>query len=186
VLARRVGMLPRHRVVYPNGGLSPRKALAYAADGFAVGMHVNTGCNNVLPMDFARIFGRDLPFGPGILACRRRGESGRIASRGATGYRRQSASTSATTIGPDRGHRTVPAPGGVTSCERERHALPISHRDTALTGRWGHKVIITRRDALPRRSGAVPKVGVARGFRDASATCPSDASIPDIRLIYAS
>ncbi len=60
MLARRVGLLPPHRVVYPNGGLSPRKALAYAADGFAVGMHVNTGCNNVLPMDFARIFGRDL------------------------------------------------------------------------------------------------------------------------------
>ncbi|TDW20673.1 hypothetical protein EV128_12422 [Rhizobium azibense] len=46
--------------VYPNGGLSPRKTLPYAADGFDVGVHVNTGCNNVLPMEFAWILGRDL------------------------------------------------------------------------------------------------------------------------------
>jgi hypothetical protein len=59
-------MLPRHRVGLPEWRLLPRKALAYAADGFDVGVHVNTGCNNVLPMDFARIFGRDL------YACRTR------------------------------------------------------------------------------------------------------------------
>lgn len=32
----------------------------------------------------------------------------------------------------------------------------------------------------------VPEVGVPRGFCDPSATCPSNASIPDIRLIYTS
>lgn len=46
--------------IYTNGGLSPRKARAYAAEGFDIGVHVNRGCNNLLPMDFARMFGRDL------------------------------------------------------------------------------------------------------------------------------
>ncbi|WP_341486585.1 Ig-like domain-containing protein [Pararhizobium sp. A13] len=46
--------------IYTNGGLSPREASAYAAEGFDIGVHVNRGCNNLLPMDFARMFSRDL------------------------------------------------------------------------------------------------------------------------------
>ncbi len=46
--------------VYTNGGLSAKEALGYAADGFDIGVHVNRGCTNLLPLDFASMFSRDL------------------------------------------------------------------------------------------------------------------------------
>ncbi|MCV9967615.1 Ig-like domain-containing protein [Pararhizobium sp. BT-229] len=46
--------------IYTSGGLSAREARAYIAEGFDIGVHVNTGCENFLPMDFARMFSHDL------------------------------------------------------------------------------------------------------------------------------
>ncbi len=46
--------------IYTSSGLSDRGARAYAAEGFDIGVHVNTGCRNFGPMDFARIFSREL------------------------------------------------------------------------------------------------------------------------------
>ncbi|MCV9967460.1 Ig-like domain-containing protein [Pararhizobium sp. BT-229] len=46
--------------IYTSGGLSPEEARAYVAEGFDIGDHVNKGCNNLLPSDFATIFSRDL------------------------------------------------------------------------------------------------------------------------------
>lgn len=46
--------------IYTSGGLSAREARAYVAEGFDIGVHVNTGCDNFLPMDFARMFSHDL------------------------------------------------------------------------------------------------------------------------------
>jgi hypothetical protein len=46
--------------IYTSGGLSAKEARAYASEGFDIGVHVNTGCSNFLPMDFARMFSHDL------------------------------------------------------------------------------------------------------------------------------
>ncbi|WP_428411672.1 Ig-like domain-containing protein [Pararhizobium sp.] len=46
--------------IYTSGGLSPKEASAYAAEGFDIGDHVNKGCDNLLPTDFATIFRREL------------------------------------------------------------------------------------------------------------------------------
>ncbi len=46
--------------IYPNSGLSASKARAYAGEGFDIGVHVNKGCNNFHPADFARMFSHDL------------------------------------------------------------------------------------------------------------------------------
>ncbi|MCV9966818.1 Ig-like domain-containing protein [Pararhizobium sp. BT-229] len=46
--------------IYTSGGLSPKEARAYIAEGFDIGDHVNKGCNNLLPANFARIFSHEL------------------------------------------------------------------------------------------------------------------------------
>ncbi len=46
--------------IFTSGGLSAKEASAYAAEGFDIGVHVNTGCNNFMPTDLAGIFSREL------------------------------------------------------------------------------------------------------------------------------
>lgn len=46
--------------IYTSSGLSAEEARTYASEGFDIGVHVNTGCSNSPPMDFARMFSHDL------------------------------------------------------------------------------------------------------------------------------
>ncbi|WP_426129445.1 Ig-like domain-containing protein [Pararhizobium sp. PWRC1-1] len=46
--------------IYTTGGLSAEEARAYVAEGFDIGDHVNKGCDNLLPGDFALTFSREL------------------------------------------------------------------------------------------------------------------------------
>lgn len=46
--------------IYPTSGLTAKEARAYAAEGFDIGVHINTGCKNVEPTEFFTIFGREL------------------------------------------------------------------------------------------------------------------------------
>ncbi|ASP76228.1 Ig-like domain-containing protein [Sinorhizobium meliloti] len=46
--------------MYTTSGLTAEEARAYAAAGFDIGVHVNTGCKNVEPSEFSGIFSREL------------------------------------------------------------------------------------------------------------------------------
>ncbi|WKL25265.1 hypothetical protein Q1M63_10170 (plasmid) [Sinorhizobium meliloti] len=46
--------------MYTTSGLTAEEARAYAAAGFDIGVHVNTGCKNVEPPEFSGIFSREL------------------------------------------------------------------------------------------------------------------------------
>ncbi|MDW9807001.1 hypothetical protein GOA91_29745 [Sinorhizobium meliloti] len=46
--------------IYTTSGLTTEEARAYAAEGFDIGVHVNTGCKNVEHSELSQIFGREL------------------------------------------------------------------------------------------------------------------------------
>ncbi|ASY65975.1 hypothetical protein SJ05684_b49930 (plasmid) [Sinorhizobium sojae CCBAU 05684] len=46
--------------IYANSGLSAEDARTYAAQGFDIGVHVDTGCRNVALSEFSEILGRQL------------------------------------------------------------------------------------------------------------------------------